>query len=423
MLRIGIDKGSGGCLAPIFKNGSFEYIPIPERCATWEDRTYAHLSGSNNRSLADYLPTRLRNSIAHIDPEFETFTYGDPTRNKRRQLAKLVPGDLLIFYAGLESRDGIDMPRLFIVGYFAVKQVYDFNKMPELEHAPVLQKLHNNAHTKRKYFDKGLVIIEGNPKNSKRLSKALPLGDARGYILPDLVHVTGYEGSLVRAIGHWIDAEHAHGVKNWLNTGVSVLVEENTHLFSYVLASDTGFAPNATGGHCTLACCKPKIRGTARVGDWVIGTLPKGLGWNRLGYIMRINETLSFDDYFKDARFESKKPSVDPNGDNLYYKEKGEFVQVKNKHHKEKDLKHDTQADRVLISSLFWYFGDKVPGIPSKFIPVLIKTGPGHKRIKDPRLIRDFVSWASSKYRPGVLGNPRDGYASDSSRGEPSVDR
>lgn len=30
LLRVGIDKGCGGVLAPIFEDGSFEYIPIPE---------------------------------------------------------------------------------------------------------------------------------------------------------------------------------------------------------------------------------------------------------------------------------------------------------------------------------------------------------------------------------------------------------
>ena len=30
LLRIGIDKGLGGALGPIFSNGFFEYIPIPE---------------------------------------------------------------------------------------------------------------------------------------------------------------------------------------------------------------------------------------------------------------------------------------------------------------------------------------------------------------------------------------------------------
>lgn len=203
----------------------------------------------------------------------------------------------------------------------------------------------------------------------------------------------GYEGSLLRAIGHWVNDEN---IEEWLKKGVPVLVEKDTHLFSYVLASDTGFAPNVSDGYCTLACCKPKIRSAARVGDWVMGTLPKSIDQNRLGYIMRINEILSFDDYFNDERF-------------------------KNKHHSEEDLSHDTQTDKVLVSSLFWYFGDKAPRIP-KFMQVLIKTGPSHKRIRnaETETVRDFVSWVSLNYRPGVLGNSRDGDDSGRGRGVPS---
>ena len=43
-------------------------------------------------------------------------------------------------------------------------------------------------------------------------------------------------------------------------------------LFSYVVARDYGFAPNPFFSTCTLATCKPKIRRTASVGDWIIGT-------------------------------------------------------------------------------------------------------------------------------------------------------
>lgn len=42
-------------------------------------------------------------------------------------------------------------------------------------------------------------------------------------------------------------------------------------LYSYVVARDFGFAPNPFHGYCTLATCKPDIRATASVGDWVIG--------------------------------------------------------------------------------------------------------------------------------------------------------
>lgn len=437
LLRIGIDKGSGGDLAPIFEDGSFEYIPIPEIWATSEREVYANMYGRirKDKLLSKYVPEKIRYSHPHHDPEFDTFTYGDPTKKKRKPLSELHPGDLLIFYAGLTPYDGLKPQkdgesRLYVIGYFDVEKVYDFEnkkiidcdsikKITDCE--SVFKELRGNAHSKRyfglkelvHYSDNALVIVKGKSENSKLLPKAIPLGDVGNSIMLDLRPMSGYEGSLLRAVGHKVDEKHIQKVKKWLNNGVSVLVDKNTHFFSYVLASDTGFAPNVTDGYCTLACCKPKIRSTARVGDWVMGTLPKNRGRNKLGYIMRINEALSFDEFFNDPRFKNKKPSEDPLGDNIYYKKEGVFVRVKNKHHKEKDLYHDTQADRVLISSLFWYFRDKAPEIPSepsKFIPLLIKTGSYHKRIKDTDVVREFVSWVSSNYRPGVHGNPRDGY-------------
>lgn len=49
-------------------------------------------------------------------------------------------------------------------------------------------------------------------------------------------------------------------------------------LFSYVVVHDTGFSPNSFHGACTLACCKPKIRLSAELGDWIVGLAPKRLG-------------------------------------------------------------------------------------------------------------------------------------------------
>lgn len=409
LLRVGIDKGYGGCLAPIFEDGSFEYIPIPEKRNTSENRPYSELLGRNGGFLADFVPVKLRDSFPHMDPEFDTFTYGDPTRNKRRQLARLVPGDLLIFYAGLEPTDGIDRSRIFIIGYFTVKRVYDFGEIPKSQHRSMLQKVRNNAHAKRDTMDEGLVVVEGDPKKSKLLTKAIPLGDSRNYVMPDFADILKYSGSVLRAIGHWVGKEDLQQVKEWLKIGVPVLIEEDTHLFSYVLDSDTGYAPNKSGGYCTLACCKPRVRGTARVGDWVMGTMPKRFGVERLSYVMRVNEALSFDEYFSDSRFENKKPDAEnPHGDNMYHKVKGKFTRLESSHHDEKILEHDTKSDRMLIGSLFWYFGGNGPELPSRFVPELVKSGPGHKRIRDTDVVRDFVLWLSSEYRPGILDRPRD---------------
>lgn len=61
----------------------------------------------------------------HVDPEFETFTYGDPTTPKR-SLRGLMPGDFLVFYCGLQEWDSTSgwnwdhRPALYLAGYFEV---------------------------------------------------------------------------------------------------------------------------------------------------------------------------------------------------------------------------------------------------------------------------------------------------------------
>ena len=54
-----------------------------------------------------------------------------------------------------------------------------------------------------------------------------------------------------------------------------------TRLYSYVVVSDHGFAPNPFHGYCTLANCKPRIRGSAQPGDWILGSASRAGGGAR----------------------------------------------------------------------------------------------------------------------------------------------
>src|ERR1035441_7117514 len=87
LLRVGIDTGSGGIHGPLFSDGSFEFIPIPDRFRGegTDKRTYGNTSGRGGRRLVDYFPEARRERVfdqsVHADPEFKTFTYGDPTRS------------------------------------------------------------------------------------------------------------------------------------------------------------------------------------------------------------------------------------------------------------------------------------------------------------------------------------------------------
>jgi hypothetical protein len=410
LLRVGIDTGSGGSRAPIFPDSSFEYIPIPEARATTETKTYARMVGRNGKPLSDFVRSSLRNVVPHIDPEFQTCTYGDPTRTKRAQLLALEAGDLFLFYAGLQPTEATDKPRLFIIGYFEVGSVHALSH-PLHPDSTAKYQIDGNAHLKRVMPDANLVIVKGRPESSRLLEKALPLGNQDDDVPPALARRIGYAGSLTRAVGHWIrHPDQVSRLRDWLNQGPAGLISDSSRLFSYVVASDTGFAPNPKTSYCTLACCKPGIRHSAQAGDWVLGTLPTKHGADRVCFRMRVDEALTFDQYFSDPRFQMKKPTSDDDGDNIYRRlHEGQFDQLLNRHHTPRQMAHDTHVDRVLIGSLFWYFGGKAPELPSSLVEGVVKRGPGFRSNIPSAALRDVVSWASSHFRTSVLGAPRDG--------------
>ena len=160
-------------------------------------------------------------------------------------------------------------------------------------------------------------------------------------------------------------------------------------LYAYVLKSDAGFAPNPNDGWCTIACCKPIIRLSARKGDVVVGTgSANQTGNNTIVYIMLIDVKLTFDEYFKDARFQNRE-------DNIYHSENGRFIQSPNSNHGCGDIKRDLSGRYVLISGPghFSYFGRKAITIPEEFKQI-VKKGPGHKCTFDQAFMARFLSWA-----------------------------
>ena len=176
------------------------------------------------------------------------------------------------------------------------------------------------------------------------------------------------------------------------------------------MVSDSGFAPNPFDGFCSLACCKPIIRRTAITGDWIIGTGSKGsVGNDKLIFAMKITEKIDFDSYYHDKRFYNRL-------DNIYFKNKGNWNQKKNKHHHKEDIEHDLGGEYVLISCHFYYFGKNAIEIPEKFWEI-IKTGPGHKCTFPTNLVIEFIEWLGENYTLGKQGEPYD-YINESENDE-----
>ncbi len=201
-------------------------------------------------------------------------------------------------------------------------------------------------------------------------------------------------------------------------------------LYSYVVAYDSGFAPNPFHGFCTLATCKPRIRSSAKVGDWVIGcgsadrTKKQG---GLLVHAMCISEIMTFDEYNNDSRFQVKKPNLygsrkQVRGDNIYQTVNGEWIQ-KNSYHSKSNgdanpdhINRDTAVDRVLISDNFRYFGKGGPAIPNylgKDNRSLCHRGRNHSKFlnsnaNDKVLINNFRDWFNTLGDIGFRGHPFD---------------
>ncbi len=217
-LRVGIDTGSGGTLGPIFSNRTFEYVPIPENPAKLSARSvyYNKLPARSGGMLDQFVPVRYQKGAAHYDPEFLTYTYGDPTLNKRRQLLHLAKGDYLVFYAGLRSHDLSGNKLLYVIGYFAVKNVHNIPYSSIWPH-PNYPFLYNNAHFRRNAYDPGLVVVEGFQEESRLLQKAELISDEAQTVLPEITSIVGFDGSIKRAIGRWVIANRIDGTIKWLH--------------------------------------------------------------------------------------------------------------------------------------------------------------------------------------------------------------
>lgn len=196
-------------------------------------------------------------------------------------------------------------------------------------------------------------------------------------------------------------------------------------LYSYVVAYDSGFAPNPFNGFCTLVTCKPEIRKRANIGDWVIGTGSHRKGVRRGGYLvyaMRVEEALSFEKYWDDPRFLKKRPNLAGSyrmacGDNIYNpKPGGNGWNQLNSYHSQSDgspsqkhIKRDTSVNRVLVSKEFVYFGAEGCKIPVSLQDAgIILKGRNYKKITDDAKIAKFEAWLAKLGVDGYQGRPFD---------------
>ncbi|MGQ3413502.1 hypothetical protein ACT4ML_14705 [Natrinema sp. LN54] len=182
---VGADSTNVGALAPLYDDGRFEYVPIPEKTrATSETETLGSWELRAGDGVAADLTTRISpqpvrggaETVAgddleswplHRDPNFEALTYGEHrTSGYVSRLRALEPGDVVGFYAGLRRPDG-DRAHRYLIGYFTVDGVAVVGPdTPPAEREAILAAHPENAHAKRArdgdlYLEKPVVIVDG----------------------------------------------------------------------------------------------------------------------------------------------------------------------------------------------------------------------------------------------------------------------
>jgi hypothetical protein len=192
-INVAANTNLPGVRGPIYPDGSFVYLPIPERepIDTAADvPTYDDLL-AELPTLPFELPADSRDTPVHLDPEFagypccESYTYGDEHGVKAGPISELEPGDSLLFYATLTSHEppaGVDTdPAVdwvapewgaYLIGEFRIDRVLDSDACQSLSTTDKAAFV-SNAHCKRADVD-AKVLVRGGAE-SRLFDRAVPL--------------------------------------------------------------------------------------------------------------------------------------------------------------------------------------------------------------------------------------------------------
>ena len=170
----------------------------------------------------------MSNQPMHVDPEFSTFTYGDPTSPKAG-LRDLQAEDMLVFYCGLEGWDFESPPALYLAGYFEVEAAGKAKDFGEPELGRLFGKNFHVRH--RDVFEQqkdSLVLVKGSEK-SRLLNKAVllsttgqdRLGRPLKILSPEMREVFGlFRGKLSfqRSPTRWVEPSFTLGAAQFMRS-------------------------------------------------------------------------------------------------------------------------------------------------------------------------------------------------------------
>jgi hypothetical protein len=176
IINVGVNASHGTLRSPIFDDGTFIFVPIPETREPECPLLPLY------REIIDpkYIPQKFHERRVHNDPEFITFTYGDfPTIHPRAANLKYISeGDYLFFLASLVSYSKghfTNKRGFYLIGFFEIEKILkNVTQKPTDED---LKLFGQNAHIKRGLWKPtayaGSWIFKGSG-NSKLFTYAIP---------------------------------------------------------------------------------------------------------------------------------------------------------------------------------------------------------------------------------------------------------
>ena len=184
-------------------------------------------------------------------------------------------------------------------------------------------------------------------------------------------------------------------------------MKPSPRIFVYKMTTDNGGAPCVHNGILSLAICKPKIRGTAKAGDWVIGVGGKRLGEGVI-YVARVSKTVGVE-YYINRKFATRPDCI--------YRRTGSGELIRKAgaqyHEDPANLYHDVGPPpdharaRVLWCENFRYFGINREAIPERLREFITSIGRGHRVNLSTAVYKSLVSFlraVQAKHRKRILG-------------------
>ena len=175
-----------------------------------------------------------------------------------------------------------------------------------------------------------------------------------------------------------------------------------TRIFRYILAHDSGMAPCVGNGLLTLATCKPGIRSSAKIGDWIIGCRPSPAPRGLVVWAGCVIKKLHVGEY--ERQFRGRSDAV--------YREKNDssFRRLRPEYHPEDDEFRKDTSHPVLIFDMesTWYFARDPNLMPESLIHLAPKGRPysvNGTKLGEPEGLNNWLCGIAS---PGIRGVPRD---------------